>query len=648
MLASGPACRAGLKFLRKDRRGCLFMAAERGTVPLPARILTIRRRLAVQSFICGALWGIVVGMVAVTSGGPAFAALLASISVGLLAVMVLGARMGSLRRRADRLGEMLGAVSGGLIVLDHDEICMATGGILHELLEMPESWDPTGSTITDILTEFTDRGDFGPHIPAWTPVDPYLFRSGALQDIYLETPRGRVLTIAVNKLPKGGWALTFTDMTEQKEQTRMLARARRELEASEARARDLAREAAAANAAKSGFLATMSHEIRTPMNGIIGMTEVLSKTSLSEEQRDHVETIRQSGESLLVIINGILDFSGIEAGSTPLEAAPFDLHAAAEEVIKLVWPKACERGLDLSLNWQSDLPRFYIGDRVRLRQILLNLVGNAVKFTEQGRVVLHVHGDAPEDVPGESTDDLDGGHAVSIQFSVEDTGIGIAPEDQFRVFGEFVRVDRSQARALEGTGLGLAITERLVERMGGAIMLTSEPGVGSTFTLCLSMPLADPLTEEPVAPATPDPILAMPGNHHVAVLMAEDNRTNQLVVSTMLRDHPVDLTIVENGVEAIRAFREQSFDLVLMDLLMPEMDGISTTRAIRAIEARTDRKRTPIVALTASALEADRERCLAAGMDEFLSKPVRKAEILSAISACLEEGRVRSAENATS
>jgi len=564
-------------------------------------------------------------MVDIAGGSPALAAILVSISVGLL-TLVLGVRIRALRRRADRIDEMLGAVSCGLIMLGPDEICMATGGILHELLEMPASWDPTSSTITDILTEFADRGDFGPHIPACTPVDPQFFRSGALQGVYLETPRGRVLSIAATALPKGGWVLTFTDMTEQKEQTRMLARARRELEASEARAKDLAREAAAANAAKSGFLAMMSHEIRTPMNGIIGMTEILRETSLDKDQRDYVETIRQSGESLLVIINGLLDFSGIEAGHILLEPAPFDLHAASREVLKLVWPKARERGLDLSLEWQPDLPHFFIGDRVRMRQILLNLVGNAVKFTKKGGVVLHVRGQSA-------------GGMAAIELTVEDTGIGIAPEDQARVFGEFVRVDRSDSPGFEGTGLGLAITERLIDLMGGEIEVVSLPDIGSSFTVRLSLPLAEAPVDGNSLPDAGDFAPGWMRDRRIAVLMAEDNRTNQMVISAMLREHPVELTIVENGTDAIHAFRKQSFDLVLMDLSMPELDGLSATTAMREIEAENARPRTPIIALTASALEIDRERCLAADMDDYLSKPVRKAEILKAIRTHLSPAR---------
>ena len=585
-----------------------------------ARVCSVRRRLAVQSFVCGALWGIAIGQVAVAGGGPGVAAILMAVGVGALAVVILGARIGSLRRRADRFGNMLDAVSAGLIVLNRDELCVATGGKLHELLGMPESWNPTGRTITEILTELARRGDFGPRLPPCTPVDPDLFRTREIEDIYIETPPGGVLSMAVSDLPDGGWVLTCTDITDQKEQTRMLARARRELEISEARARRLAREADAANAAKSAFLAAMSHEIRTPMNGIIGMTEILSETRLDGEQRGIVGTIRQSGESLLVIINDLLDFSKIEAGRMTLESVPFDLRATAEDVLKLVWPKARARGLELMLDWQPGLPRAYVGDPQRLRQVLINLAGNAVKFTPAGRVAVRVRGHCE-------------GATGALEIAVEDTGIGIEAADLPNVFGEFVRVDSSNARPFEGTGLGLAIAQRLTGRMGGEIVARSEPGVGSKFAVLLRLPLAsaDPVAgAPPVVPVAP---VADWGHRRLSVLLAEDNRTNQLVICKMLQGQPIDLTVAANGAEAVALFHEQAFDLVLMDMSMPEMDGFAAVAALRAAELQAGRRRTPIIALTANAMEGDRERCLDADMDDYLSKPLRKAELVGLIRA---------------
>lgn len=584
-----------------------------------ARFFVVRRRLAVQSFVCGALWGVAVGLAAVAGGGPAIGAGLLALGSCGLAVLVLGARIGAIRRRADRVEDMLGAVSAGLIVLDRDEQCIATGGTLHELLEMPEAWDPTGMPVTEILATFAARGDFGPRMPPGGTIDPKLVRSGAIDDIYVETPHGRVLAIAVSELPNGGWVLTYTDMTDQKEQTRMLARARRELEVSEARARRLAREADAANTAKSAFLAAMSHEIRTPMNGIIGMSAILADTPLSESQRGHVETIRQSGESLLVLINDILDFSKIEAGRMRLESSPFDLRALAEDVLKLLWPRARERRLDLMLDWQQGLPQTVLGDVQRMRQVLINLVGNAVKFTPAGGVSVRVRGTAS-------------GGVAELEIAVEDTGIGIAEEDLPHVFGEFTRVDGSLARRFEGTGLGLAITQRLVGLMGGSIEAHSRPGAGSTFTMRLRLPLAGCLPSATVVPRAPE-VPSDWGRRRLRALLAEDNRTNQLVVDQMLKDQPVDLDIAEDGRAAVEMFRAGAYDIVLMDVSMPEMDGFAATAAIRIAEAGMGRRRTPIIALTANAMEGDRERCLDADMDDYLSKPLRKPDLVGLIRA---------------
>ncbi len=458
-----------------------------------ARVYRVRRRMAVQSFLCGAVWGVAVGLATVAGGGPAAAALLLAAGVGGLAVLILGVRMGNLRRSADRFQAMLGAVSAGLIVLNEDELCVATGGNLDELLEMPDDWDPTGKTMTEILTEFADRGDFGPRVPPCTPVDPALFRSREIETIYIETPRGRVLSAAVSGLPDGGWVLTYTDMTDQKEQTRMLVRAQRELAVSEARARRLARAADSANRAKSAFLAAMSHEIRTPMNGIIGMSEILAESMLTTEQRGYLDTIRQSSESLLVIINDILDFSKVEAGQMTLEHAPFDLKEALEDVLKLVYPRARAQGLTLSLDYPDALPRGFVGDAQRLRQVLINLVGNAVKFTPEGRVGVRVRGEV-EGGAGDGAGDGAGngvaGGQAALEIAVEDSGIGIDEKDIPAIFAEFACLDTSSTRRFEGTGLGLAIARRLVGMMGGEIAAASEPGVGTTFTVRLGLPLA--------------------------------------------------------------------------------------------------------------------------------------------------------------
>ena len=611
------------------------------------RIGRIRRRVAGRAFLCGALWGVAVAQVAILGGGSAVAAALMALSVGGLVVMVLGVRIGDLRRRKEELDDMLGSVHAGVIVLDAAEVCVAFGGRLHELLEMRADWDPTGLGMVEILTELADRGDFGPRVPPCLPVDPGLFRSPAFREVYLETPRGRIVSVSVCDLPRGGWVLTYTDITEHKGQTRMVLRAQRELELSEARARQLAREAEGANAAKSAFLTAISHEIRTPMNGIIGMSELLAESGLTEEQHAQVATIRQSCESLLVLVSDILDLSKIEAGRMTLDNAPFDLRCAIEDVLRLVCPKARPCGLAVRLDYGAGVPELFVGDRQRFRQVLINLVGNAVKFTPRGSVVVRVRGKARGQSRRRSCGEArcQSGGAMALEIAVEDTGIGIAEEHLSRIFDEFARVEGAGARHFEGTGLGLAISKRLVEMMAGEITVRSELGVGTTFMLRLELPVvpADMPVErsQPAPHSPPQPQSALqparraePGTAApLLVLLVEDNRTNQTVVSMMLENEPIDLRIARDGREATVLFRDLAPDLVLMDVCMPEMDGFAATTAIRRIEAERGLPRTPVVALTAYAGQEHRARCVEHDMDDYLTKPLNKSELVATIFA---------------
>ena len=534
---------------------------------------------------------------------------------------------------------------------------------------------------------------------------------------------GRVILESDHVTPDGGRVGLRTDITAIRDQQDQLEAARKAAEA--------------ASRAKSAFLANMSHEIRTPMNGVVGMAELLCETALNEEQRLFAETIRSSGEALLVIINDILDYSKIEAERLTLRPEPFDLERTIHEVTMLLQPSAREKGLDLMIDFDMFLPTRFVGDPGRLRQVLTNLIGNAVKFTEKGHVLTRIVGVDAED--GNQT----------LHVTVEDTGIGIAPEYLDHIFGEFNQVEDNQSRKFEGTGLGLAITRRLIEHMGGAVWVDSEFGRGSSFGFRVTLPVAEDsgpvqipvsvnrviavddqfinrtilerqltpcgidvtvcrsgaevleklaqdssydvvLTDhlmpemdgvqlldhirvaghtlpvillssnpsnlgdlaldfaailqkpilrsdlyrhlqalslpEPAPPIQAAPVA--PGDlRQMRVLAAEDNKTNQLVFQKMVRDMDIELRFADNGRIAVEMFQDFQPDLIFMDISMPEMDGKEAARCIRAMGSKV-----PIVALTAHAMEGDDEAILAAGIDRYLTKPLRKT-LLEAVLA---------------
>jgi signal transduction histidine kinase/CheY-like chemotaxis protein/HPt (histidine-containing phosphotransfer) domain-containing protein len=525
-----------------------------------------------------------------------------AIGLGLtILTLVISVVLAHSRRDSVRSQAMLRAavenISQGLIVIDEQRRVPVLNARAVELLEMPLHLSTPGFEFDSLLEWQLEAGEFDGQDDAAVR---RLVESGGIErgsNVYRRTRRnGVVLEIRTKVLDSGLAVRTYTDITDQQRAAQVLAEARDSAEA--------------AVRARSELLAVMSHEIRTPLNGVIGVAGLLEVMELEPVQREYVRLIRQSGDHLLELINDILDYSRLEADRVELEEVPFDPRILMQSVADMFLTQAGSKGLHLSARVDGTVPTMLLGDPGRLRQVLVNLVGNAVKFTDQGWVTLALAHE-PE---------VDG--CIRLLFSVTDSGIGIAPDAIDRMFEEFTQMDGSISRRFGGSGLGLAISRRLVEVMGGSIGVDSQLGKGSTFRFDVTLKLG-----QAVVPATAD--MELETGTPLRILLAEDNATNRLVAARLLERLGHRADTVSNGQEVIAALERSQYDLILMDVMMPEMDGLTATRRIRATEA--DGARIPIVALTAGSGTERLAACLDAGMDAVTTKPVTLACLRSAI-----------------
>jgi len=462
----------------------------------------------------------------------------------------------------------------------------------------PESWDALLLLLCISCTCFGALHSFTPKLSLLWAYQYTLLAGPALTNIFVRGPHHWMLAALVGSL------LLFVTF-----QAKVLYAQFWEVLRTHASLRSAKLEAESASEAKSAFLANMSHEIRTPLYGVLGMVDAVLESELSEEQREHLQLAKYSGLLLHGILNDVLDISKIDAGKAVLDACDFDLQAALREVVGLMLPQASLKGLDLSLSYPAEVPDWFRADAAKIRQITLNFIGNALKFTANGSVAVMVTVDNVEPSP----------ERVNVRIAVRDTGIGLTTEQKPRIFEKFTQADSSTTRKYGGTGLGLAICRRLAEIMGGAVGVTSTPGAGSTFWTTLPL---TPITRPETATAPETGRTCCSRHWQGRILIVEDNPVNQKILAHLLKRRGLTVDTVSNGRDAVGMVLNARYAIVFMDCQMPEMDGYQATEEIRAQEDQRALPRTPIVAMTANAMAGDRELCLRAGMDDYLSKPL--------------------------
>ena len=530
----------------------------------------------------------------------------------------------ALAQERDKLAAVVNTIGDGVCALDRHARLLSLNPTGFQLLGCPQADLAEGISLFDLVDPATPASTFALLAREFATAEPPAEQPLRSDQAYFRR-RGEIVfpvSFTLNWMSqggeRGGAVLVFSDISERK-------RAEQSLIEKAEETRRLKDAAEAASTAKSQFLAMMSHEIRTPMNGVLGMNELLLETPLQPLQRRYAEQIHHSGHALLTIINDILDFSKIDAGKLELEIIPFEPRKIVSDVCTMFEEQARTKGLLFRTTVGNNVPQRVLGDPVRLRQILINVAGNALKFTDTGFIDVSV---AVIDVP---TRGIPPGK-IELEFTIVDSGAGISAEALPRLFQAFSQADSSTTRRFGGTGLGLAISRRLVEIMDGTITAASEPGKGSTFRFTVLLQRV----EEPHLAAGPLPApVAARASLSYEVLLAEDNEVNQIIACAMLETMGCRVELADNGRKALEHLERREFDVLLLDCQMPVLDGFETISEIRKKEAaQRGLKRLPVIALTANAMAGDREHCLLAGFDDYLSKPFTAAQLYEVLQRC--------------